>query len=993
MLTLNPRKSLRVENLFYLLLGSILPAVIILVIFSTHLIGNLHKELINNVEKMAKVAEADVSNLLNRFKINIIKQAHADFVAELIEAGEEAADSLPRLIKHLKVAAHVETAAIYDPYGHRLTTTDKFHTVKKLNIKLLDSIEAKKEENEPALLIFSIGKYGGVRVDAYAPIVEPFYKYLIGILHETIYIGGGFLSELKEKTGLETALFHREKALIYTLPSVPVLDIQIYLQFLLSKIMTTQDSLIVDDVVYHTVLFPLLRENGSVFGGIGLLGSENVIEQSRFFIEKIFLIALVGIILFAFGISHFSKKRVIKPILDVVNSLKKTAKGDLTQRIEVKSKNEIGELAHSFNKMSGDLQNSREALITMKDYTNNIVESMVDTLIVFDLVGKIKTANRALLNLLGYEKKEIIGKPMQTIMNDKVFMKINVQEPLEEDSIVNYELTYKSKNGKSIPMLFSGSAMRDKTGKIEGIVGIAKDITELKQTEEQLRKLYTAVEQSPSLVLITDTKGKIEYANPKFCKTTGYALEEAVGQNTRILKYSMTPPKIYKEMWDTILSGVEWRGEIQNKKKNGKTYWESLAISPIKNPDGVTTHFLSVGEDITQHKKAEEALLESEERFRQIFEQNEEAIMIFKSGSNEILDANPAAVHLYGFARQELIGTGLSSFVDRENQELFKRTLSNIDYEKGFSLGQQTHIRKDGTEIIVNVRGKLILLQQSQVSYCTFQNITEELRREEEAKLMQARLIQTDKMASLGTMVSGVAHEINNPNNFVMFNAPVIAEVWRDAFPILKEYRRENGEFSLAGLPFTELQEVFPKLITGILEGSQRIKNIVDNLRDFSKKDKSGLHTDVNINKVIRSAAALLDNQIKDSTDYFRLDCEDPLPMVKGSAQQLEQVIVNLIINSLQALPDKKRGVWLSSMRDKETGSVVVKIRDEGHGMAREVLEKIMEPFYTTKQNTGGTGLGLFISYSIIKEHKGALDFQSEVNKGTLVSIKLPAVA
>lgn len=992
MITLDPRKSLRVENLLYLLVGSILPAVIILVIFSTHLVGNLHKELINNVEKMAKVAETDVDNFINRLKVDIIKQANAVFVAELIGAGEEAVDSLPKLIKHLKVVAHVETAAIYNSNGRRIASTDKFRTSEKLDIDLLDRIEAKKEENAPVLVSFSIDKDRGVRIDAYAPIVEPFYKYLIGILTETIYIGDGLLAELKQKTGLDVAFFQDKRALIHTSRSVPVLDASTHFQLLLSKTMSTQDSLFLDDVVYHTVLFPLLRENGSVFGGIGLLGSEKVIEQSRIFIGKIFLIALFAIILFAFGITHSSKKRIIKPILDVVESLQRTARGELNRRIEVRSKNELGELAHSFNKMSEDLQNSREALITMKDYTNNIVESMVDTLIVFDLEGKIKTVNRALLNLIGYDKKEIIGKPRQTIIDDRAFLKINARETLEEEPISNYELTYKSKNGKSIPMLFSCSTMRDKTGKIEGIVGIAKDITELKQAEEQLRKLYLAVEQSPSLVLITNTKGQIEYANPKFCTTTGYPIEELTGQNPRILKSGRMPPKVYKELWNTILSGGEWRGELQNKKKNGKIYWESLAISPIKNQDGVTTHFLSVAEDITQNKKAEEALLESEERFRQIFEQNEEAIVIFISGSNNIIDANPAAVHLYGFARQELIEKGMSSFVDMENQKTFKWLLSNIDLEKDLSLEKQIHIRKDGTKIIVNVRGKLIRLQQSQVLYCTFRDITEELRREEEARLMQARLIQTDKMASLGLMVSGVAHEINNPNNFIMFNAPIIAEAWKDAFPILKEYRRENGEFSLAGLSFSELQEIIPKLISGILDGSQRIKKIVENLRDFSKKDRRGLRRDVDINQVMREAAALLETQIKDSTDYFHFDCGDSMPVIKGNPHQLEQVIVNLLINSLQSLPNKKRGVWLSSKWDEETDSVVVKIRDEGLGMTREVLEKIMEPFYTTKQNTGGTGLGLFISYGIIKEHKGTMDFQSEVNKGTQVSIKLPAV-
>ncbi|MCG3211899.1 MAG: Sensor histidine kinase RcsC [Anaerolineae bacterium] len=145
----------------------------------------------------------------------------------------------------------------------------------------------------------------------------------------------------------------------------------------------------------------------------------------------------------------------------------------------------------------------------------------------------------------------------------------------------------------------------------------AENWRERRRAEEELRKLSRAVEQSASTIIITDTQGYIEYANPRFTETTGYTLEEAIGEHTHILKSGHVPTEIYQQMWQTILAGKEWRGEFLNKKKNGELYWEAVSISPIKTTDGTITHFLAVKEDITDQKQAEETRARLEEQLRQ----------------------------------------------------------------------------------------------------------------------------------------------------------------------------------------------------------------------------------------------------------------------------------------------------------------------------------------------------------------------------------------
>lgn len=243
----------------------------------------------------------------------------------------------------------------------------------------------------------------------------------------------------------------------------------------------------------------------------------------------------------------------------------------------------------------------------------------------------------------------------------------------------------------------------------------------------------------------------------------------------------------------------------------------------------------------------------------------------------------------------------------------------------------------------------------------------------------------------MGTLASGGAHEINNQNNFIMFNSGLIADTWKDASAILDESVRERGDLIIGGMPYAEMRDLMPELLEGITEGSRRIKSIVEMLKDFSRNDRDGLEGAVDVNRVVSAACALLRNQIDKHTDRFEAECAECLPMVRGSMQRIEQVVINLVLNALQALPGRDRGVKVSTFHDAAPGTVNIEVKDEGAGMSKEVLERITEPFFTTKLTSGGTGLGLSISYSIVREHGGTLEFSSEPGKGTAAIIRLPS--
>ncbi|MFY7651949.1 MAG: PAS domain S-box protein [Chitinophagaceae bacterium] len=200
----------------------------------------------------------------------------------------------------------------------------------------------------------------------------------------------------------------------------------------------------------------------------------------------------------------------------------------------------------------------------------------------------------------------------------------------------------------------------DENKEFLGIRGTNIDITERVQNEEKIRKLSRAVEQSSASIVITDIDGTIEYVNPKFSEITGYSFEEAIGKNPRILKSGYLSQNDYQVLWKTITSGKVWQGEFLNIKKDHSTYWEQATISPIFNDKGTITHFLAVKEDITERKKAAQALIESEERFKNIFLDNASPMYLIDPNTGRFLDINDAALKYYGYTRNEMMALNIT---------------------------------------------------------------------------------------------------------------------------------------------------------------------------------------------------------------------------------------------------------------------------------------------------------------------------------------------
>ncbi|MEW6653563.1 MAG: ATP-binding protein [Bacteroidota bacterium] len=268
-------------------------------------------------------------------------------------------------------------------------------------------------------------------------------------------------------------------------------------------------------------------------------------------------------------------------------------------------------------------------------------------------------------------------------------------------------------------------------------------------------------------------------------------------------------------------------------------------------------------------------------------------------------------------------------------------------------------------------------------------DITELKKAEELNAVKQKQLIQADKMVALGTMVGGIAHEVNNPNNFILLNAQFLQKVFIDAYPILKEYHEQNGDFTLAGISFAASKDKILQSLQGIIEGVMRVRGITKNLTDYAKKDTGDLSQDININRVIEGAVLITGNKIKHSTNFFNIVYDDSAPVIKGNIQQLEQVLINLITNACESLQNKNQKISISVSSKKDNKQIKIIVVDEGAGINEENLKYIFDPFFTTKRSTGGTGLGLYISYNIIKSHGGELIIKSTPGKGTACEIIL----
>ena len=384
-----------------------------------------------------------------------------------------------------------------------------------------------------------------------------------------------------------------------------------------------------------------------------------------------------------------------------------------------------------------------------------------------------------------------------------------------------------------------------------------------------------------------------------------------------------------------------------------------------------------------------QSIQKAESNFRALADNARDGILIVLD-QGRIAYTNNSAKQIIGHSRSELLNIPIGEVIRLQDRRMRPESLWKILEEPGKSQHLEANVLKDG-----KVRGPVEMTISRTywhgipASVVMLRDITDRRRREEEDRQYQKRLIQTDKLTTLGILAGAVAHDISNPNQVILADSRILHRAWSQIHPNLTGQISKQEQFLIAGFRQEEFVANVAGWLRHILANSEKIDSIVKEWKSYIRNEPQEMSR-VNLSAVVRSAVELMSYHINRATDAFSLRLEEPIPNIRGNAQQLEQVVINLILNACQALPDREKTVEVATSADRDRDSVLLRIRDQGCGISEEDLQRITEPMFTTKKESGGIGLGLYITDSIVREHRGTLRFASAPGRGTRVVVTFP---
>jgi signal transduction histidine kinase/CheY-like chemotaxis protein len=263
---------------------------------------------------------------------------------------------------------------------------------------------------------------------------------------------------------------------------------------------------------------------------------------------------------------------------------------------------------------------------------------------------------------------------------------------------------------------------------------------------------------------------------------------------------------------------------------------------------------------------------------------------------------------------------------------------------------------------------------------------------EEALKESQQQLQQAQKMEALGTLVAGVAHEINNPINLIMYNLPLIQKIWFDFLPVLMAQKKVFPDQKFGGFTYEFLADNLPQLVADMDMAANRVAKIVSDLKNFSKQSNVAEKSALQVNTAVKNALRLAQTTLRKSRVQIELELAEDLPLMQGNLQSIEQIILNIIINAIQAIDHENGIIRIHSAFQKKDGRILIAISDNGCGISAAVADKLFLPFVTDKQEEGGTGLGLSVTYGLVQAHGGDISFETRQGKGTTFKISMPTL-
>ena len=599
------------------------------------------------------------------------------------------------------------------------------------------------------------------------------------------------------------------------------------------------------------------------------------------------------------------------------------------------------------------------------------VDASGSSIVITDLDGAITYANPAFSHITGYTREEAMGENPRVLKSGKhtaEFYK-EMWDVLVKGETWSGEIINKKKNGDLYWERASISPVKNDEGEIISYVAVKDDITVAKEAEEDLRKLSNAAHQSASGIVITNTEGVIEFANPSATKITGYTLEEMIGKTPNLLKSGEHDANFYQELWETLEKGEVWRGKLINRRKDGSLYWESQIISPVKNTDGKVTHYIAIKDDITQAKEAEE-------KIRTLSDATEQTVngILIANAEGDIEYVNPAFTEMSGYSQEEAIGEKVEILLrsGEHDKEFYDQIAKSIERGETWK-GEVINKRKDGSFYWESLVLSHVKDEEGKITHRV--EVKEDITRRKELEQALAlahkeALVASDMKTQL---LANVSHDMRTPLGSILGYTEMLD----------------------AGV-FEPLNDQQAEATRAIAASSQKLINFVSNLLNQAQFDTG----EIVLNETFFTPQKLLDglggefSLARTQGLIIETAVGEKMPKkIIGDVYWLGQIIHNLLSNAIKFTPSGGK-INIRILRSGEN-TWKLEVEDNGKGIPSEAQDYIFESFRQvdasiSREAHTGSGLGLSIINHLVRLMHGEIRLKSEVGKGSTFTILLP---
>ena len=597
-----------------------------------------------------------------------------------------------------------------------------------------------------------------------------------------------------------------------------------------------------------------------------------------------------------------------------------------------------------------------------------IIDNMTDLVYTCDTKGNLLFVNNVFERLTGRKPEEVFDKPFTHLFTgDDLTKAADLYSRTLKGEKSTAKITFKD-TGKLCE--YKNFPLRDKKGYITGVIGTARDITAQKETEKHTCKLSQAVKQCPVVVIITNKIGNIQYVNSQFTRTTGYESYEAIGKNPRILKSGLMPYNFYTRLWSSISAGYVWSGRFHNRKKNGELYWEHQSISPVIGENGKIINFVAVKIDDTERVKAENEVRKIAQRFSRTLSLSDDAIISFND-EQQIILFNNGAERIFGYSQSEIIHKPITMLASEALIAKYSKQIEDISSSgiEGKQLESRTYllkgVRKNGEKFPAEISVSKFKEDDKMVFTTIIRDITARKKMEEE-------MCNAQKLEAVGILAGGIAHDFNNILTAVL------------GYANLSTIFMNSGNKDKALVA-----------ISNIERATKQATDLTYQLLTFSNGGSPV--------KKLSAIASIIKDPAEFALRGADVKCEftisPDLWSVELDEGQISQVIGNLVINADQAMLNGGIiEISAENINEEQAKNVrglnarkyvMISITDHGIGIREEIMPKIFDPYFTTKETS--SGLGLASAYSIINKHGGLITIKPKQRTGTTFYIYLPA--